>query len=126
VIAVICKGSSFGHAAAYPFRPGERGEHVDAHVVAGGNVLLGDRRGRDWVADMRFCAGLRPSVSRPVWQCLLRAAPRDRLLGGDPAGPRWPASCSSRRWAWPGPVGRGASNPARPEPDDPSSAPRSG
>jgi len=81
VIAVIRKGTSFGHAAAYLFGPGERGEHVDAHVVAGGNVLLGGPRRRDWVADMRFCAGLRPGVSRPDWHCLLRAAPQDRLLG---------------------------------------------
>jgi hypothetical protein len=33
----------------------------------GGNVLLGASPGRDWVADMRFCAGLRPGVSRPVF-----------------------------------------------------------
>jgi hypothetical protein len=36
VIAVIRKGSDFGHAAKYLFGPGERGEHVDAHVMAGG------------------------------------------------------------------------------------------
>jgi len=84
VIAVIHKGSDFGHAAAYLFGPGERGEHVDPHVVAGGSVLLGDPRGRDWIADMRLCAGLRPGVSRPVWHCSLRAAPQDPPLD-DPA-----------------------------------------
>jgi hypothetical protein len=80
VIATICKGTDFGHAAEYLFGPGERGDHVDPHVLAGANVLLGDSRGRDWVADMRFCAGLRPSVSRPVWHCSLRAAPQDPVL----------------------------------------------
>jgi hypothetical protein len=55
VIAVIRKGSDFGHATKYLFGPGERGEHVDAHVMAGGSVPLGDRRGWDWIADMRFC-----------------------------------------------------------------------
>jgi hypothetical protein len=78
VIAVIRKGINFGHAAACLFGPGERGEQVDAHAVAGDSVLLG---GRDWVADMRFCARLRQGVSRPVWHCSLRAAPRDPLLG---------------------------------------------
>jgi len=80
VIAVVRKGTNFSHAAAYLFGPGERGDQVDPHVVTGGNVLLGGSHGRDWVADMRFCAGLRPGVSRPVWHCCLRAAPQDPLL----------------------------------------------
>jgi hypothetical protein len=80
VIAIIRKGADFRRAAAYLFGPGERGDHVGAHVVAGASVLLGDLCGRDWVADMRFCAGLRPSVARPVWHCSLRAAPQDPVL----------------------------------------------
>lgn len=34
---------------------------------------------------MRFCAGLRPGVSRPVWHCSPRAAPQDPVL----ANARW-------------------------------------
>jgi hypothetical protein len=78
------RAHSRASGAQYLFGPGERGEHVDAHVMAGGSVLLGDRRGWDWIADMRFCVGLRPGVSRPVWHCCLRAAPQDRPLD-DPA-----------------------------------------
>jgi hypothetical protein len=38
----------------YLFGPGERGEHVDALVTAGGSVLFRDRRGWDRIADMRL------------------------------------------------------------------------
>lgn len=81
VIAVIRKGADVGNAAEYLFGPGDHGDHVDPPVVAGVNVMLGDSRGRDWVADMRFCAGLRPSLSRLVWHYSLRAAPQDSVLG---------------------------------------------
>jgi MobA/VirD2-like, nuclease domain len=80
VIATIHKGADFGHAAGYPFGPGERGGHVDPRVLGGDQVLLGGPRSRDWVADMAFCARLRPEVVRPVWHCSLRAAPRDPVL----------------------------------------------
>jgi hypothetical protein len=80
VIATVRKGANFGHTFGYLFGPGEHGEHVDPHALTGANVMLGDSRGRDWVADMRFCAGLRPSLSRPVWHCSLRAAPQDPVL----------------------------------------------
>jgi MobA/VirD2-like, nuclease domain len=81
VIGKIRKGASFGGLARYLYGLGRREEHKDPRTVAGGNVLLGDpRTWRDWVADMRFCAGHRPDVARPVWHCSLRTAPEDPVL----------------------------------------------
>jgi hypothetical protein len=80
VIATIHKGADFWHATGYLFGLGERGSHVDPRVLGGDQVLLGAPRSRAWVADMAFCAGLRPDVAHPVWHCSLRAAPQDPVL----------------------------------------------
>jgi relaxase-like protein len=81
VIAKIRKGRDVGGLARYLFGAGRREEHVDPRTVAGDQVLLGDpRQWATWVADMRFCAGLRPDVARPVWHCSLRTAPEDPVL----------------------------------------------
>lgn len=87
MIAKITKGSRFSGLGRYLYGPGRKDRttglepHVNPRTIAGGHVLLDDRRTwRTWVADMEWCADQRPDITRPVWHCSLRLAPEDPLL----------------------------------------------
>lgn len=94
MIGKVMRGDRTEGLIRYLFGPGRREEHTDPHIVAGWRhpaeleppVRPNGRR------DFRKLAGLlsqphaalgADKVARPVWHCVVRAAPADRMLSDD-------------------------------------------
>jgi hypothetical protein len=94
VIGKVVRGERPDGLIRYLFGPGRREEHTDPHIVAGWRhpaeleppVRANGRR------DFRKLTGLlsqphaalgADKIARPVWHCVARAAPADRMLSDD-------------------------------------------
>jgi hypothetical protein len=95
VIGKVIRGARVGGLTRYLFGPGERNEHVDPHVVAGFRhpAALEPGMRPDGSRDVSNLNGLLnlplavlppgTGVDKPVWHCVLRAAPEDPELSDD-------------------------------------------
>lgn len=90
MIAKITRGARVGDIGAYVHGPGTRNEHrwIDRQgrehpggIVIGSNIgAEGQTDCKEWAADLRHAHKSRASISKPIWQCSLRAAPQDPEL----------------------------------------------
>ena len=90
MITKITRGSRVGDIAAYLHGPGRNNEHVlEDGRTPGGSVIAsniganGDRDPAFWVSQLRDAHQQRPDIGKPIWQCSLRAAESDRVMGAD-------------------------------------------
>lgn len=95
MIGKVIRGTRVGGLTRYLFGPGERNEHIDPHVVAGFRHPAALEPGvrpdgsRDVAALNSLLnlplAALPPDkgFDKPVWHCVLRAAPEDPILSDD-------------------------------------------
>lgn len=88
MITKITRGSRVGDIAAYLHGPGKHNEHVlEDGRTPGGEVIAsniganGDRDGVYWASQLRDAHKQRPDIGKPIWQCSLRAAETDRVMG---------------------------------------------
>lgn len=95
MIGKVIRGARVGGLTRYLFGPGERNEHVDPHVVAGfrhpatlepgvrpdGSRDVSNLNGLLNLPLAVLPPGTRPE--KPVWHCVLRAAPEDPELSDD-------------------------------------------
>jgi hypothetical protein len=97
VIGKVLRGTRPEGLIYYLFGPGRREEHTDPHIVAGWRhpAELEPPLRPDGHRDFRRLNGLlnQPHAAlgsrgfdRPVWHCVVRAAPEDRLLSDDEWG----------------------------------------
>jgi hypothetical protein len=91
VIDVIKRGSNVAGLLYYLYGLGKANEHTDPHLVAGWRDVtnLEPPIRQDGKRDFRQLAGLLKAPldalgpradAKPVWHCILSAAPQDRLL----------------------------------------------
>ena len=90
MIGKVLRGRSVAELLYYLFGPGRREEHTDPHLVAGWRHLTELEPPRpDGHRDFRRLTGLlkQPHAAlgprgfaQPVWHCVVRAAPGDRML----------------------------------------------
>jgi len=90
MIAKITRGGSARGLAEYLHGPGRAQEHswrtekgvtfAGGRVIAGTVPLADPAKGKGWAKDFQVAHSLRPSVTKNVWHCSLRAAPTDRRL----------------------------------------------
>ncbi len=91
MIGKVLRGTRADRLLYYLYGPGKANEHTDPHLVAGfddpGELEPPRRAGR--ARDFRRLAGLLaqplaalygPGYGQPVWHCVARAAPGDRIL----------------------------------------------
>jgi hypothetical protein len=97
VIGKVLRGGRPNGLIRYLYGPGKREEHTDPHIVAGWRdpAELEPRPRADGRRDFRRLNGLlnQPhaalgprGLDRPVWHCVVRAAPEDRMLSDDEWG----------------------------------------
>src|SRR6266516_638563 len=91
VIGKVLRGTNLARLLYYLYGPGKANQHTDPHLVAGfrdPGELEPERR-PDGSRDFRRLTGLlsqplaalyRPGYEKPVWHCVARAAPADRML----------------------------------------------
>ena len=91
VIGKVLRGRNARRLLYYLYGPGTANEHTDPHLVAGFSdpAQPEPERHPDGSRDFRRLAGLleQPlaalagaSYAKPVWHCVVRAAPEDRML----------------------------------------------
>ena len=91
MIGKVLRGERPGGLIYYLYGPGRHEEHTDPHIVAGWRhpAELEPRLRPDGRRDFRRLTGLLQQTlaalgdrapSRPVWHCVARAAPSDRML----------------------------------------------
>ena len=95
MIGKVIRGTRVGGLTRYLFGPGERNEHVDPRVVAGFRhpAALEPGLRPDGSRDVAALNGLLnlplaalppgTGFDKPVWHCVLRAAPEDPVLSDD-------------------------------------------
>lgn len=88
MITKITRGSRVGDIAAYLHGPGKHNEHfLEDGRTPGGEVIAsnvgasGDRDPAFWVSQLRDAHKQRPDIGKPIWQCSLRVAETDRVMG---------------------------------------------
>src|SRR5215472_4711911 len=91
VIGKVLRGTNVRRLLYYLYGPGQANEHTDPHLVAGFSDPgeLEPERRPDGSRDFRRLAGLLEQplaalaghgYAKPVWHCVVRAAPEDRML----------------------------------------------
>jgi len=92
VIGKVLRGRSPAGLIYYLYGTGRREEHSDPHLVAGWRHPAGRPDGH---RDFRRLTGLLKQphsalgpqgFDKPVWHCVVRAAPEDRMLSDDEWG----------------------------------------
>ena len=97
MIGKVLRGARPEGLIYYLFGPGRREEHRDPHLVAGWRdpgeleppLRPDGRRDFRWLNGLlnQPYAALGPrGLDRPVWHCVVRAAPEDRMLSDDEWG----------------------------------------
>src|SRR6266516_4404349 len=91
VIGKVLRGTNIARLLYYLYGPGKANQHTDPHLVAGFRDPgeLEPHRYPDGSRDFRRLTGLlsqplaalyRPGYQKPVWHCVARTAPDDRML----------------------------------------------